>query len=67
MKRLSRRESRFGLETFPHGEGDAKDWAISLKQDYSSATVAGMIVKAKQFFQAAIDRELIGKSPFRGC
>jgi hypothetical protein len=47
--------------------GDAKDWAISLKQDYSSATVAGMIVKAKQFFQAAIDRELIGKSPFRGC
>jgi integrase len=44
--------------------GDAKDWTIDLKKDYAQATVAGMIVKAKQFFASALDRELIAKNPF---
>src|SRR5262249_30555272 len=44
--------------------GDAKDWIIDLKKDYAQATVAGMIVKAKQFFASALDRELIPKNPF---
>jgi len=44
--------------------GDAKDWDISLKARYAKGTIGRTIKRAKQFFQAAIDKELIGKNPF---
>jgi len=43
---------------------DAKRWDIWLKERYAKATIGRTIRRAKQFFQAAIDAELIGKSPF---
>jgi hypothetical protein len=36
----------------------------SLKARYAKGTIGRTIKRAKQFFQAAVDRELIGKSPF---
>jgi hypothetical protein len=44
--------------------GDAKDWEIWLKARYARGTIGRTIKRAKQFFQAAIDKELIGKNPF---
>jgi integrase len=44
--------------------GDAKDWAIWLKGRYARGTMGRTIKRAKQFFQAAIDKELISKNPF---
>jgi integrase len=43
---------------------DAKDWEIWLKKRYAKGTIGRTIKRAKQFFQAAIDRELISKNPF---
>jgi integrase len=44
--------------------GHAKDWEVWLKERYAKATVGRTIRRAKQFFQAAIDKDLIHKSPF---
>jgi len=44
--------------------GDAKDWAIWLNGRYARGTMGRTIKRAKQFFQAAIDKELISKNPF---
>jgi len=44
--------------------GDAKEWALWLKARYARGTIGRTIKRAKQSFQAAIDRELIGKNPF---
>ena len=43
---------------------DAKRWEIWLKGHYAKATIGRTIRRAKQFFQAAIDSEIIVKSPF---
>ena len=43
---------------------DAKSWEIWLKGRYAKATVGRTIRRAKQFFQAGIDSEVIGKNPF---
>lgn len=44
--------------------GDAKDWDIWLKARYARATTSRTIKRAKQFFQAAIDREMLARNPF---
>jgi integrase len=44
--------------------GDGKDWEIWLKARYARGTIGRTIKRAKQFFQAAIDKELIVKNPF---
>lgn len=44
--------------------GDAKRWDIWLKDRYAKATIGRTIRRAKQFFQAAIDNEVIVKNPF---
>ena len=46
--------------------GDAKLWAIWLKERYATATIARTIRRAKQFFQSGIDFEFIAKNPFAG-
>ena len=43
---------------------DAKRWEIWLKERYAKATIGRTIRRAKQFFQAAIDSEVIGKNAF---
>src|SRR5262249_17406885 len=43
---------------------DAKRWVISLKERYAKATVGRTVRRAKQFFQEAIDAELIDQNPF---
>jgi len=43
---------------------DAKRWDIWLKDRYAKATIGRTIRRAKQFFQAAIDGEVISKNPF---
>lgn len=43
---------------------DAKRWEIWLKERYAKATIGRTIRRAKQFFQAAIDSEIIDKNPF---
>lgn len=44
---------------------DAQAWAMWLKQEqYARGTIGRTIKFAKQFFQAAIDKELLLKSPF---
>jgi integrase len=46
--------------------GEAKDFRRWLcQQGYAEATVAMFIKKAKQFFNDAVDREIIRKSPFQ--
>ena len=56
----------FGLDKALDGvtAGDAKDWEIWLKARYAGGTVGRTLKRAKQFFQSAIDKELIGKNPF---
>ncbi len=44
--------------------GDAKDFHIKLKERYAPSTLARTLKWAKQFFQAAIDKELINRNPF---
>lgn len=44
--------------------GEAGDWHIKLKAEFSGATVAMYIKKARQFFADAIDRDIITKNPF---
>lgn len=43
---------------------DAKRWEIWLKEKFAKATIGRTIRRAKQFFQAAIDAEIISKNPF---
>ena len=43
---------------------DTKRWEIWLKERYAKATVGRTIRRAKQFFQVAIDGEIIAKNPF---
>jgi integrase len=43
---------------------DATDWEIRLKARHARGTIGRTIKRAKQFFQAAIDGERIGKNPF---
>jgi len=43
---------------------DAKRWIIWLKENYATATVGRAIKFAKQFFQEAVDDEVLGKTPF---
>ena len=44
--------------------GDANAWVIWLKDRYASGTAGRTVNRAKQFFRAAVRREVIGKNPF---
>jgi integrase len=44
--------------------GDADAWVIWLKSQYADGTAGRTIKRAKQFFRAAIRKEIIGKNPF---
>jgi integrase len=47
--------------------GDADDWCSLLRAKYANATAARNIKRAKQFFAAAIRKELISRNPFADC
>jgi integrase len=44
--------------------GDADDWVIWLKGKYANGTAGRTVNRAKQFFRAAVRREIISKNPF---
>jgi len=44
--------------------GDADAWVIWLKARYSNGTAGRTVNRAKQFFRAAVRKEIIGKNPF---
>ncbi len=44
--------------------GDADAWIIWLKGRYADGTAGRTVNRAKQFFRAAVRREIIGKNPF---
>jgi len=44
--------------------GDAKRWLIYLREHYAEATASRTLKRARQFFAAAIDDELIAVNPF---
>ena len=43
---------------------DAKAWLVWMKSKNADATIGRTVRRARQFFQAAIDKELIDKNPF---
>jgi hypothetical protein len=47
--------------------GDADDWCAVLRAKYANATATRTIKRAKQFFQAAVRRELLTRNPFGDC
>jgi len=56
----------FGVEK-PLAEitaGDADAWVIWLKAQYANGTVGRTVNRAKQFFRAALRKEIISKNPF---
>src|SRR6516162_8468066 len=56
----------FGVEN-PLAEitaGDADAWVIWLKAQYANGTVGRTVNRAKQFFRAALRKEIISKNPF---
>ncbi len=44
--------------------GDCDDWVLWLKEQYAEATVGKSVKWAKQFFRAAVRKELLPKNPF---
>ncbi len=44
--------------------GDADEWRESLLRDYSAATVAREVKRARQFLRAAVRKRLIEENPF---
>jgi integrase len=47
--------------------GDADDWCALLRAKYANATAARTIKRAKQFFAAALRKDLIHRNPFAEC
>jgi integrase len=47
--------------------GDADDWCALLRAKYANATAARTIKRAKQFFAAALRKDLIPRNPFAEC
>jgi integrase len=47
--------------------GDADDWCALLRAKYANATAARTIKRAKQFFAAALRKDLILRNPFADC
>jgi integrase len=47
--------------------GDADDWCSMLRAKYANATAARTIKRGKQFFAAALRKELIPRNPFADC
>jgi hypothetical protein len=45
--------------------GDADEWAATLRKDYSPATIATFIKRARQMFRHASRKRLLAESPFR--
>ena len=44
--------------------GDADEWAATLRKEYSPATVATFVKKARQMFRHAVRKRLLAESPF---
>ena len=47
--------------------GDADDWCAMLRAKYAGATAARTIKRAKQFFAAAVRKDLLSRNPFAEC
>jgi integrase len=47
--------------------GDADDWCAVLRAKYAGATAARTIKRAKQFFAAAVRKDLLSRNPFADC